>query len=132
MMPEARSIPEECTIRLDEAEILARVDGDWQLLADLCDLAQAELPRMIHSLAEEVNLGNANAVHRAAHRLKGSLSIFGTGPQIEDCLSMEELALKEDLSQTPELLSRLERHLEEFSAAVAALGKESHARADCG
>jgi HPt (histidine-containing phosphotransfer) domain-containing protein len=131
-MPEIDSIREDAAIKLDEAEILARLDGDCQLLADLCELSQAELPRMIQTLAEAVKTGEPNAVHRAAHRLKGSLSIFGTGPHIEDCIAMEELALKSDLSQTPEAMSRLERHLEEFSAAVSALGRESHARANRG
>lgn len=131
-MPETDSICADAAIKLDEAEILARLDDDCQLLADLCDLSLAELPRLIQSLAVEVKAGDANAMHRAAHRLKGSLSIFGAGPHIEDCIAMEELALKSDLSQTPGAMSRLERHLEAFSAAVAALGKESHARTDCG
>jgi chemotaxis protein histidine kinase CheA len=132
MMPETESIREDAALKLDEAEILARLDGDCQLLADLCDLSLVELPRMIQTLAEEVKAGNANAVHRAAHRLKGSLSVFGTGPHIEDCVAMEEIAIKCDLSRAAEAMSRLERHLEEFSAAVAALGEESHARTDCG
>ena len=126
------SIREDTALKLDAAEVLARLDGDWQLLADLCDLSLTELPRMIQALTETVELKDANAVHRAAHRLKGSVSIFGAGPHIEDCLTMEEMALKSDLSQSSEVLSRLERHLECFSTAVTELGEESHARIDCG
>jgi chemotaxis protein histidine kinase CheA len=129
-MPETESNRENAAIKLDETEILERLDGDCQLLADLCDLSQAELPRMIQTLADEVKLGDANAVHRAAHRLKGSLSVFGIGPHIEDCITMEEMAIKCDLSQAGEVMIRLVRHMEEFSVAVSALGKESHARAD--
>jgi protein-histidine pros-kinase len=129
-MPDTRSIGEDVAIRLNEEEILARLDGDCQLLADLCDLSLTELPRMLNSLTEAVRNEDANAVHRAAHRLKGSLSVFGAGPHIEASQALEEMALNHDLSRTPEVLSRLERHLDEFSAAVAALGKETHARAD--
>ena len=118
--------------QLNEVEILARLDGDCQLLADLCDLSLSELPRMTQLLAEAVQGGDAKAVHRAAHRLKGSVSLFGDGPHIADCLTLEELALQSDLSQTPAILSRLEQHLEEFSAAVGALGGEIHARTDRG
>jgi HPt (histidine-containing phosphotransfer) domain-containing protein len=124
-------IREDLALQLNEAEILARLDGDWQLLADLCDLSLTELPGMMQTLAEAVKAQDANAVHRSAHRLKGSLSIFGEGPHTRDCITLEEMALNLDLSRTQEVLCGLERHLDSFSAAVAALGKESHARADC-
>jgi len=131
-MTGTESIHENPALELNEAEILARLDGDCQLLADLCDLSLTEVPRMMQALAEAVKVRDANTVHRAAHRLKGSLSIFGEGPHIDDCLAMEEMALKQDLSRTEEVLSRLEAHLDHFTAAVAALGKESHARSDRG
>jgi chemotaxis protein histidine kinase CheA len=124
------SIRKDDAIQLNEEEILSRLDGDCQLLADLCDMALTELPRMMQSLAEAVKAQDANAMHRAAHRLKGSLSLFGEGPHIHDCITLEEMALRCDLSRTPEILSRFESHLERFRAAVVALGKESHARAD--
>jgi hypothetical protein len=69
-------------------------------------------------------------VHRAAHRLKGSLSLFGEGPHIHDCITLEEMALRRDLSGTAEVMIGLAMHLDQLRAAVAALGKESHARAD--
>ncbi len=129
-MHDTDSIREDAALELDEAEILARLGGDRPLLAELCELSLAEMPRMIEPLAEAVRIGDANAVHRSAHRLKGSLSLFGAGPHIRDCEILEEMALKHDLPRAPELLRRLERHLKEFSAAVAALGKESHAHTD--
>lgn len=132
MMPGTDSMSENADLHLNEEEILVRLDGDCQLLADLCDLSLTELPRMTQSLTEAVKVQDANAVHRAAHRLKGSLSVFGEGPHTYDCLALEEMALQNDLSRTPQILSALEKHLDQFRAAVAALGKESHARADRG
>ncbi len=129
-MTETNPIRNDTALKLDEAEILARMDGDCQLLADLCELSLAELPGMIQTLDVMVKTDDANAVHRAAHRLKGALSVFGVGPHTEDCLVIEEMAIKGDLSRMPEILNRLGRHLEEFRVAVAALGKEIHARAD--
>jgi protein-histidine pros-kinase len=120
----------DAVFRLDEAEILARLDGDCQLLAELCDMALTEIPRMIETLAEAVRVEDANAVHRSAHRLKGSLSIFGAGPHIEISQALEDMALNRDLLRAPEVFGRLEIHLLKFTAAVAALGKESHARAN--
>jgi len=131
-MLDTGSTRQDAALELDEAEILVRLDGDCQLLADLCELSLAELPRMIQPLAEAVRIEDATAVHRAAHRMKGSLSLFGHGPHIEDCITLEEMALQHDLSRALEILSRLERHLEEFRAAATALGKEIHARANRG
>jgi len=124
------SIREDDAIHLNEEEILSRLDGDCQLLADLCDLSLTELPRMMQSLADAVKVRDANAVHRSAHRLKGSLSLFGEGPHIRDCITLEEMALRCDLSGTPEVVTGLAMHLDQLRAAIAALGKESHARAD--
>jgi HPt (histidine-containing phosphotransfer) domain-containing protein len=129
-MPETSSTREDAAVRLDEAEILARLDGDCQLLAELCDMLLVELPRMMDTLIEAIRIEDANAVHRAAHRLKGSLSVFGEGAHIEDCVSLEEMAMKQDLARAPEVLSSMQGHLEEFRVAVASLGKECHARAD--
>lgn len=130
-MPDMRSNREDAAFQPDEAEILSRLDGDRQLLADLCEMSLVELPRMAQSLKDAVEQADANAVHRAAHRLKGSLSVFGAGPHIEDCEAMEEAALKKDLSRATEIHGLLGKHLEQFRAAIAALGKETHARADC-
>jgi len=131
-MTEASFIREDTAFKLAGSEILARLDGDSQLLADLCDLLLAELPRMMDSLKDAVRIEDANAAHRAAHRLKGSLSVFGAGPHLKACEALEKMALNCNMSEIPEILSRLESHLGQFSAAVAALGKESHARADRG
>jgi hypothetical protein len=128
-MPDTRSISNDTAMTLDEVQILHRLDGDWQLLADLCDLSLAELPRMLEPLVSAVRLEEANVMNRAAHRLKGALSIFGPGPHIDTLEALEAMGRNHDIVQTPEVLSRFERLLDEFSAAVAALGKEAHARA---
>lgn len=129
-MPGTEPMHEDAILRLNEEEILARLDGDRELMADLCAMALTELPRMAQSLAEAVRNRDANAVHRAAHRLKGALSLFGGGPHIDDCLALEENSLKQDLSRAEEIFTGLERHLDRFRAAAAALVKESHARSD--
>jgi HPt (histidine-containing phosphotransfer) domain-containing protein len=116
-------------VRLDAEQIAGRMDGDWQLLAELCEMAQAELPRMIESLDVAVRKEDADAVHRAAHRLIGSLSIFGPGPHIDALEAVQEKARNQSMAPAAEVFSRLKVHLDEFSAAVAALGKEAYARA---
>ena len=61
-MPETSSTREDAAVRLDEAEILARLDGDCQLLAELCDMLLVELPRMMNTLIEAIRIEDANIV----------------------------------------------------------------------
>jgi HPt (histidine-containing phosphotransfer) domain-containing protein len=120
---------EEAAVRLNKAEILARLDGDWQLLAELCDLALAETPGMIEALSAAIERQDADAVHRAAHRLKGALSVLGDGPHIAAAVALEEMGRNRELARADDTFDRLKRLLGEFGVAVAALGKEAYARA---
>jgi HPt (histidine-containing phosphotransfer) domain-containing protein len=121
----------EGAFTLDKAEILERLDGDWQLLAELCDMALAEVPRMLNPLSVAIAQRDAQGIHRAAHRLKGALVLFGRGPHIEEAETLEQMGRNQDLEQAAEVFSDLLNDLDELTAAVEVLGKEAHARAGC-
>jgi len=116
---------------LDKTEILERLDGDWQLLAELCDMALAEVPRMLNPLSAAIAQRDPQAVNRAAHRLKGALSLFGRGPHIEGAEALEEMGRSQALGHAQKVFDDLVNDLDELTAAVDALGKEAHARAGC-
>jgi len=56
---------------LDMTELLARVDGDRELLVELLGLFQEDFPRLQEALRLAVEAGNASQVEKAAHTLKG-------------------------------------------------------------
>src|SRR5262249_21710220 len=61
---------------IDRQQVLDRIDGDEDLLAELSAIFQAESPRMLESLRTAIEALDAAAVHRVAHTLKGSVAIF--------------------------------------------------------
>jgi two-component system sensor histidine kinase/response regulator len=70
----AEPAPELAFADLDAA--LLRVEGDEALLADLARLFCEESPKMMAAIQYGIEHKNADALERAAHSLKGSLSMF--------------------------------------------------------
>ena len=84
---------------IDTASALARVEGDVELLKELVALFLTDLPEMLTSLREAVTAGDANAIERAAHRLKGSVGNFAAQPAFEAALKLEVLGRDGRLSK---------------------------------
>ena len=63
--------------RANAEAILARCDGDAELLEKLAEVFLRECPRQMSAVQEAVERGDASALRGAAHKLRGSLSVFG-------------------------------------------------------
>jgi HPt (histidine-containing phosphotransfer) domain-containing protein len=57
----------------DEDDMLARVSGDRQLLAELVDMFLEEWPKTMVKLRGAFADGDAHTMERAAHNLRGAL-----------------------------------------------------------
>ncbi len=71
------------------AEALDRVGGDRALLRELVDLFAAEAPRALTEIRRSVDAGDAGALERAAHLVRGSASTFGAAVVSETALTLE-------------------------------------------
>jgi two-component system, sensor histidine kinase and response regulator len=67
----------------DRKLAIERVDGDAALLADLAQVFLDECPRMVGAIQDAVKRRDAAAIERAAHSLKGSVSMFAAKDAIE-------------------------------------------------
>ena len=74
---------------IDPAAALARVDGYVGLLKEIVALFLQELPELLTILREAVTGGNAQAIERAAHKLKGSVGNFAAYPAFEAAAKLE-------------------------------------------
>ena len=72
-----RAAPAVCTTTLDRATVLARLDGDEALLAEVIELFIAEAPGLLAAVAEAVLLGDGKRIERAAHTLKSCVGQLG-------------------------------------------------------
>jgi CheY-like chemotaxis protein len=110
---------------LDKDEVLARVDGDMELLRELHGIFVAEYPKLLSRVREAMTERNGEALGKAAHTIKGMLSNLGAKSAAEAALRLEKMPAGEGLSGADEAYTVLEREIERFSRALAALLKET-------
>jgi two-component system, sensor histidine kinase and response regulator len=81
-----------------DAEVLARFDGDCELLRELARIFLQECPKMLDDLREALHAADPKAVARAAHTLKGSVGNFAMPRPWETAQRLELLAKSGQLS----------------------------------
>jgi signal transduction histidine kinase/ligand-binding sensor domain-containing protein/CheY-like chemotaxis protein len=96
-------------LKIDDAALLARVDGDEELLRELIELFLEDCPRLVAQLREAVAQGNPSSLEHLAHTLKGSMANFEAGAAVQSARSLELMAKTGDLSQAAEAFAALEK-----------------------
>jgi HPt (histidine-containing phosphotransfer) domain-containing protein len=106
---------------LDREVALARVGGDPELLKEIAVLFLENYQAWLGELREAAVRGNADAVERTAHGLKGSVGNFGARDAVEASLKLETLGRSRDLTGVPESLAALEAALETLRGDLESL-----------
>ena len=117
--PRAKSQEQE---PMDTAAALARVGGNVELLREMVALFLQELPELLTNLRDAIGAGNANAIERAAHKLKGSVGNFSAQPAFEAALKLEVLGRDGSLTNAEPVYADLEREIERLKSAMANFG----------
>ena len=113
--------PEFDCAAMDVTAALARVGGDSGLLNEIAELFLAELPEIMTTLREAVMAGDANAIQRGAHKLKGSVGNFDAQPAFAAALKLETLAHGGSIDETTPAFVALETEIERLTAALGDL-----------
>jgi PAS domain S-box-containing protein len=125
--PEAAKVAATPTPRqqepIDIASALARVEGDVELLQEMVALFLEELPDLLTNLREAVTAGDAKAIERAAHKLKGSVGNFAAQPAFEAALRLEKIGRAGDLTEAEPAYQALLQDIEPLRSAFAGLVK---------
>lgn len=108
---------------LDAKTLLARVEGDTQLLSELAELFLNECPRMVEEIRQALAKHDSRALERAAHRFKGSAGNFSAKGTVEAALKLERIARSGNLEGAASAFLRLENEIARMIPALAALGK---------
>jgi HPt (histidine-containing phosphotransfer) domain-containing protein len=113
----SRVIPGSPAIDPEAIEQLRFLEDEDQpnVVAELVQLFIEHAPPKITAIREALVHGDAGAVKRAAHSLKGSSANVGARGMQQVCERIEHAAAAGDLAGTPALLAQLE----EESAIVA-------------
>jgi len=107
----------------DHADVLARVEGDLVLLAELADLFRGESTRMLTEIRRSVDESDAIALRGVAHSLKGSASSLGGRAVADIALALETMGREGNLGGANAQVLILERELTSLDAALAQAGK---------
>jgi HPt (histidine-containing phosphotransfer) domain-containing protein len=106
---------------IDRADVLARFEGDAELLQEVADLFLEDCPERMTHVREALARRDCTALQRAAHSLKGSASNFGAASTVQAALRIELLARAGDLAQAEEAYATLEQEATRLTRALAQL-----------
>lgn len=98
--------------------MLTALDGNRELMRELIVLFIDGVAARLPALAMAVESGDAPALGRLAHGLRGSVANFSTGAAYRAAARLEEMAGAGELADAPLELRRLRRGLERLIGAM--------------
>lgn len=110
--------------KLDCAVALERLGGDEELLREVAGLFLDEYPMLLDEIRVAAAAKDADALQRAAHSMKGSVSNFGADGVYQAAFALEQKGRAGDLEGLDGCIARLESALEHIHPALVTL---SHA-----
>jgi CheY-like chemotaxis protein/HPt (histidine-containing phosphotransfer) domain-containing protein len=105
----------------DQLALLARLDGDEELLQELVVLFLDDIPQRLGQLREAMICHNLPALAQAAHTLKGAVGNMCASRVFEAAQRLEDLAYAGDTQRAGEALVRLETEMTHLLPALATL-----------
>ena len=96
----------------DGAELLERVDNDWEFLGDTVQMLATDGPALLEGIRRSADAGDASSVGRSAHTLKGMISNFCAPEAQAGALAVEQIGKSGDLSSLPPALGLLQTQLQ--------------------
>jgi HPt (histidine-containing phosphotransfer) domain-containing protein len=109
---------------LDLQETLDRVAGDRDLLSEIATIFLADAGEMVDVARKAVEARDAAALHRAAHRLKGSVATFAAAPAADAAIALELLGRDGQVDTAPEAFKRLELEIRRLIDALTPVAKQ--------
>ena len=107
----------------DEKELLERVDGDVEFLADTVQMLETDGRSLIAEVKVAIAAGDSPAIGRTAHTLKGMISNFCAPTLQELALNVEKAGKAGDCATAATAVARLEPDLESLIGELNAFVK---------
>jgi HPt (histidine-containing phosphotransfer) domain-containing protein len=104
---------------LDWDRALENTDGSEDLLLELAGMFIEECPEMMRQVRAAIDAGDASALQRAAHTLKGSARIFAMAPAVAAAWRLEAMGADGDLADADEGWNALRLEIDRLTAALA-------------
>lgn len=98
---------------------IARLGGDVELYQELIRSFLDDSAGLVPRLAEAIAAGDAEAVHKASHNLKGTAATCGATSVAAVCAKLEQSALERDLSPVAGWFAELNLELTEAARRLS-------------
>ena len=116
------------TVRMEapvDREVLAGLRGlqgeeETDIVAKLASVFLDDARSGLEEVQEALQKGDAAAVERVAHKLKGGSGSMGARGMVGLCTQLQDLGASGDLSRGPTLLERIRDELERVDRALEA------------
>jgi len=103
--------------------LLARVGGSHEVLAEIIGLFLEDSPKLLDALREALQAGDAQAVYRGAHALKGSVGNFDAYGAVALAQRLEARSREGDLAAASGVFALLEIEMQAVLDSLAATGE---------
>jgi signal transduction histidine kinase/DNA-binding response OmpR family regulator len=110
---------------VNKSEVLSRLGGDADLLRELIDIFLADSNALLKEVSDAVASQDPPRLERAAHKLKGTVSIFGSRAAIHAAQELETMGRDRNLSHAGEVFSQLKHQIEALEEALRELKQET-------
>ena len=104
--------------KINQEELMERVEGDPELLARLVEMFFAELPAYRDGIAAAIADADSNGLRHAAHALKGMLGTLAAHDGEALALRLEEMGCGGELAGAAEALAELDRELDSLKSLL--------------
>jgi two-component system, sensor histidine kinase and response regulator len=106
-------------IALDMDGVLESLGGDRELLRDVLGILLEELPRQMASLREAIASGNAEAIEKLAHSIKGELGYLSLSEVLRNASDLDASGREADIVLSASMYRRLEAGVSELLSQCA-------------
>jgi len=108
---------------VDWQAALHTAGGNRDLLRELVEAFLDEGPQLLDAMRDAVRDGDASALHRTAHRMKGSMKYFGAEDAYREVWRLETMGSDGNLEDAEAALAALDREAHRLELALRAFAK---------
>jgi signal transduction histidine kinase/FixJ family two-component response regulator/HPt (histidine-containing phosphotransfer) domain-containing protein/CHASE3 domain sensor protein len=103
--------------------LISWADGDPALANELIEMFREDCPRFLADIREAIERGDAEALDRSAHTLKGALGYFTRGRATKAALRLQQIGVDGDLRDARKTMNELEQSVEQLLVKLEQFGK---------
>ncbi|MBI4522063.1 MAG: Hpt domain-containing protein [Gemmatimonadetes bacterium] len=105
-------VPAHQEMTIDHQALLEQFGGDGEILVQVIEAFLVQCPEQLAAVAHSVSAGDATELAKSAHKLKGSVSVFGAQLAVAAAACLERLGASGNLERAGETYGHLKGEVE--------------------